>query len=152
MGINNLFVVGTGFMGSGILENAAQKGVNVVAYDAFKEQLEKSQNTLIQKMDRKISKGRMTEADKAAILDKIEYTPDLSRCKDAEIIIEAVSEKSALKISIMKEVEKYAKKDAVIATNTSSISITKIGSALKDPSRFLGMNRTAQNLRRNTNG
>jgi len=139
MNNNDLFVVGAGFMGSGIVENAAQKGVDVIVYDLFAEQLDKSRRSLAAKLDKKVKAEKMSEDEKKAIINKIKYTADISECRDADIIIEAVAEKSSIKMDIMREVDKYAREDAVIASNTSSISITKLGSALKDPARFIGM-------------
>lgn len=138
MAINKLFVVGAGFMGTGIAQSAAQNGIDAVAYDISKENLERSRESLTKTLDKRVKRNRISEADKKDILSLVHHTTDLGECKDADIVVEAVSENQDLKISILQDVEKAANPDATLATNTSSISITTIGSNLKDPSRFIG--------------
>ena len=118
MDVKKVFVIGAGFMGSGIVENVAAKGLEAVAYDISEQQRERSRKS---------------------VLDRIEYVSEISACKDADVVIEAVAENKDIKVSIMKEIEKYAKKEAVIASNTSSISITSLGSVFQNPERFIGM-------------
>lgn len=139
MNVKTIFVVGAGFMGSGIVENAATKGLDVVAFDISSAQLEKSGKGITKNLEKLVKKGKMEEADKNAALSRIEYVTDISKCSDADVIIEAVAENKEIKIGIMKELEQYAKEDAVIASNTSSISITTLGRVFKNPARFVGM-------------
>lgn len=126
-------------MGSGIVENAAVKGLNVTAYDISHPQLEKSMKTIESNLTKSVAKGKMTDAEKKAALSRISCTTHISDCKDADVIIEAVAENKDIKISIMKDLETHAKEDAVIASNTSSISITSLGNMFKNPERFVGM-------------
>ena len=139
MEIRNVFVVGAGFMGSGIVENAAVKGLEVISYDISDAQLEKSRAGIIKNLERSVAKGKMSESEKDAAISRISGTTDISKCSDADIIIEAVAENKDIKSGIMKELEKYAKKEAIIASNTSSISITALGHIFHDPGRFVGM-------------
>lgn len=139
MNIKKVFIVGAGFMGSGIAENVAQKDLLAVLYDISEKNIEKSRAGLEKKLDKRIKKGKITEEDKKGIISRIEYVTDIKECHDADVVIEAVSENRDLKISIMKEIDQHAKKEAIIASNTSSISITTLGSVFKDPSRFVGM-------------
>lgn len=139
MNVKKVFVVGAGFMGSGIVENVAAKGLEAVAYDISQVQLDKSRKGIVKNLDRQVSRGKLEEKEKEEILSRIRYVTDLALCSDADVIIEAVAENKAIKVSIMKELEKYAKEEAVIASNTSSISITALGREFKDPRRFIGM-------------
>lgn len=139
MNVKKVFVVGAGFMGSGIVENVAAKGLEAVVYDISKAQLEKSEKALIKSLDRQERKGKITAAEKEQTLSRVKYVTDITECKDADVIIEAVAENKDIKVSIMKEIEKHAREDAVVASNTSSISITTLGRVFKDPERFVGM-------------
>ncbi len=139
MDIKKVFVVGAGFMGSGIVENVAAKGLAVTAYDISQTQLEKSLSGIKGNLEKSVSKGKISEDEKEAALARISCTTDISQCSDADAIIEAVAENKDIKVSIMKDLEKYAKDDAIIASNTSSISITALGNIFKNPARFVGM-------------
>ena len=139
MNIEKLFVIGAGFMGSGIVENAAVKGLNVTVYDISQKQLDRSIGGITKNLEKSVAKGRMDAADKDAALSRIKCSTENTDCCDADAIIEAVSENRDIKVSIMKEIDKYAKEDAVIASNTSSISITSLGSVFRNPERFVGM-------------
>lgn len=139
MNIESVFVIGAGFMGTGIVENVATKGLDVTVYDISQAQLDKSIKTIVKNLDKAVAKGRMEEADRNASLARINCTTDIAACCTADAIIEAVAENKDIKTSIMRDVDKYAKENAIIASNTSSISITSLGSILKSPERFVGM-------------
>ncbi len=139
MDIKKAFVVGAGFMGSGIVENVAVKGLAVTAYDISQNQLDKSIAGIRKNLEKSVSKGKLSEDEKEAAIGRISCTTDISQCAEADAIIEAVAENKDIKVSIMKELEKYAKDDAIIASNTSSISITALGNIFKNPARFVGM-------------
>lgn len=139
MDIKKVFVVGAGFMGSGIVENVAVKGLAVTAYDISQNQLDKSIAGIRKNLEKSVSKGKISEDEKEAAIGRISCTTDISQCAEADAIIEAVAENKNIKVSIMKELEKYAKDDAIIASNTSSISITALGNIFKNPARFVGM-------------
>lgn len=139
MDIKKVFVVGAGFMGSGIVENVAVKGLAVTAYDISQNQLDKGIAGIRKNLEKSVSKGKLSEDEKEAAIGRISCTTDISQCAEADAIIEAVAENKDIKVSIMKELEKYAKDDAIIASNTSSISITALGNIFKNPARFVGM-------------
>ena len=139
MDIKKVFVVGAGFMGSGIVENVAVKGLAVTAYDISQNQLDKSIAGIRKNLEKSVSKGKLSEDEKEAAIGRISCTTDISQCAEADAIIEAVAENKDIKVSIMKDLEKYAKHDAIIASNTSSISITALGNIFKNPARFVGM-------------
>lgn len=139
MNVKKVFVVGAGFMGSGIVETVATKGLEAIAFDISKEQQEKSKKGILKNLDRQIKRGKLNDEEKEAILGRIHYVSEICECKEADVIIEAVAENKDIKVSIMKDVEKYAREDAIIASNTSSISITSLGSVFKNPERFVGM-------------
>lgn len=126
-------------MGSGIVENAAVKGLEAVAYDISQGQLEKSRAGIVKNLERQVAKGKLEASEKDAALGRIQFVSDLSLCNDSDIVIEAVAENKELKVGIMKEIEKYAKPEAIIASNTSSISITSLGRVFENPKRFVGM-------------
>ena len=126
-------------MGSGIVENVAVKGLAVTAYDISQDQLDKSIAGIRKNLEKSVSKGKLSEDEKEAAIGRISCTTDISQCAEADAIIEAVAENKDIKVSIMKELEKYAKDDAIIASNTSSISITALGNIFKNPARFVGM-------------
>ena len=102
MNIEKVFVIGAGFMGSGIVENAAVKGLNVTVYDISQAQLDKSVNNITRNLDKAVAKGRMEAADRDASLSRIHCTTDITTCCDADAIIEAVAENKDIKVSIMK--------------------------------------------------
>lgn len=134
-----IFIVGAGFMGTGIAQNAAVCGMTAAVYDVSEVQLEKSRATLTREIMKLIGKGKLTEEEGAAALSRVTFEKDIASCSDADVIIEAVSENKAIKEKIIADVDQYAREDAVIASNTSSISITTLGSCLKNPERFVGM-------------
>ena len=139
MAIQKIFIVGAGFMGTGIAENAATSGLQVITYDIADPALERSQRIIRKDFERRIDKGRMSREEADACMGRLSWTKDLSECGDADVIIEAVSENKDLKTKIIKDIEANAAEHAIIASNTSSISISYLGGLLKDPSRMVGM-------------
>lgn len=139
MSVSNLFIIGAGFMGMGIAQVAITNGINVKVNDVSEKRLEEGRKTVESMLQKNVKKGKMTEADMQKALAHLSLTTAISDCSDADFIIEAASENEKIKISIMEEVDKYAKSDAIISSNTSSISITTLASHLQDPSRFIGM-------------
>ena len=137
--VKKMFIIGAGFMGTGIAQNAAMKGLDVTVYDLSEAQLEKSRLSMEKEIGKLVARGKMTEEEARACMDKVSYTVKMKACADADVIIEAATENLEIKKSIIREVDKYAREDAVIASNTSSISITTLASCLDDPSRFIGM-------------
>lgn len=133
-----IFVIGSGAMGSGIAQTAAVAGYHVILNDISADQLKKAQENIAKLLERQVSKGKMSEADKNAALSRLEYADQLSRVNEADIIIEAASENMKIKKAIFSEISKHSREGALLATNTSSLSITEIASVVKDPSRFIG--------------
>ena len=134
-----LAVVGAGTMGNGIAQVAAVAGLNVVMIDVNETALSKGVSTLRANLGRLVDKEKLDSASRDSALTRIETSTDYQRLSTADIIIEAATENFDLKIRILKQIESVARADAIIASNTSSISITALGAVLADPARFIGM-------------
>ena len=132
-------VVGAGQMGSGIAQVAAQAGFNVIMRDIKDEFVERGLNVIKKNLERAVSKGKITEDDKNAIIGRIKGTTDMNDFKDADFVVEAAIEREDLKLQIFKELDEITRDDVILASNTSSISITKIASATKRPEKVIGM-------------
>uniref|UniRef100_A0A7J2TJX5 3-hydroxyacyl-CoA dehydrogenase family protein n=1 Tax=Archaeoglobus fulgidus TaxID=2234 RepID=A0A7J2TJX5_ARCFL len=133
-------IVGFGVMGSQIAQFFAQHGYEVVAVDSRKEALERGMESIVSGrfgIKKLVEKGKMSESEAEKVISRIKTSMSYSDLKECDLIIEAVYEDLDLKLKVFKELSSLC--DAVIASNTSSISITKLSSALKDPKRFLGM-------------
>ena len=138
MEISQIFVIGAGTMGNGIAQVAATSGYSVTLMDVIPEQLQRAQATIAKSVDRLVGKGMISEDQKAAAL-RIPMADDLEQARDADLIIEAASENPAIKLKIFAEVDRLARPEAILATNTSSISITKIAAATRRPEKVIGM-------------
>lgn len=139
MGIQQVGVVGAGQMGNGIAQVAASKNFKVVMTDVSDEALKKGLGTIESSLDRLIKKGSLAAEEKAKILSRIEISKDVSAHKNSDIVIEAVSENIDLKLKIFKELDAVCKTSAILCSNTSSISITKIAASTKRPTQVAGM-------------
>jgi 3-hydroxybutyryl-CoA dehydrogenase len=139
MSIQTIGIIGAGTMGSGIAQACAVVGVNSVIQDVSDEALERATRTVSGSLDRLIKKGTMTEADKAAAIARIRTTAKPEDFRDCDLIIEAATENQDLKVRILQNVDSIARPEAIIATNTSSISITRLAAATRRPDRFVGM-------------
>ena len=137
--INKVFVIGAGFMGSGIVENVAAKGLNVAVYDVNVVSLIKSETNIKKSLSKLVARGKITEEELEATMSRIKFVNDMEECTTYDLIIETATENKDTKISILQDVEKYVAPDAIISTNTSSISITALASKLRRPERFLGL-------------
>ena len=138
--IQNIAVIGAGTMGNGIAHVFAQNGFNVNLIDVSQSQLDKALAVISKNLDRQISKATITEEEKLLCLQNIITNTSLAEgVKNAELIIEAATENENLKLKIFKEMDEAANADCILATNTSSISITKIGAATKRPAKVIGM-------------
>ncbi len=138
--IKNISVIGAGTMGNGIAHLFAQHGFLVNLVDVDAAQLEKAIATISKNLDRQIAKGTLTEEQKISTLTNISIVNDVViGVKNAELIIEAATENIALKLTIFNKLDEVAPPDCILATNTSSISITKIAAATKRPSLVIGM-------------
>ena len=135
----NIAVIGSGTMGSGIAQVASQAGNRVKVFDKDPDALQKAEGSLDKVLDRLIEKGRIDEERKNEIQSNITYVDQLADLADAEFTIEAIVENLEVKQEVFQELESYQSKDAVIASNTSSLSIASIASCLDEPQRFLGV-------------
>jgi len=126
-------------MGSGIAQVAAQSGFSVRLYDISTQQLERARATISANLDRLVKKEKLTAADKDATLARIATATQLDGVAAADLVIEAASENEALKLELFAKLDALAKPEAILASNTSSISITKIAAATKNPARVIGM-------------
>jgi enoyl-CoA hydratase/3-hydroxyacyl-CoA dehydrogenase len=138
--INRITVLGAGVMGHNIAQIAAGAGYNVTIRDIAQEYIDGAKNRIEGRLKRNVKRGRMTEEAAQGLLDHLSYTLDLVEAvKDADLVVEAIPERLDLKKQVWAEVAAASSKDAVLATNTSSLSITEIAKAVSHPERFLGM-------------
>ena len=137
--MNKIVVIGGGTMGLDIAQVFAKKGMDVVVRDIKDEILDASKARLNKGLDKLVSKGKMDEAGKAALLGKITFTTDLNAAADADLVVEAAIENLEIKKSIFSELDKICKPEAILASNTSSISITAIAASTKRADKFIGM-------------
>lgn len=139
MTINKVGVVGAGQMGNGIAQVAAHFGYNVVMMDVSGAALEKGLATVAGSCDRLIKKGTMTEEFKKELLGRISTAQSIDGLKDCDIVVEAATENVDLKLKIFKELDEKVKAGALLVSNTSSISITKIAAVTSRPDKVAGM-------------
>jgi 3-hydroxybutyryl-CoA dehydrogenase len=132
-------VLGAGQMGNGIAHVFAQSGFDVTMIDISAEAIEKGKGTIASNLDRQIKKGTLQAADKDAILGRLKTATSTDAVSDATIVIEAVTENRDLKFRIFRDLDAKAPKGAILASNTSSISITEIGAQTKRPESVIGM-------------
>jgi 3-hydroxybutyryl-CoA dehydrogenase len=132
-------VVGSGTMGAGIAQVAARAGYSVVMRDVAEEFLERGLNTIDKSLQRDVDKDRLTAQEKGTIKARIKSTTDLSDLSDAFIVIEAATEDLAVKTEIFKTLDAVARPGAILASNTSSISITKLAAVTQRAERVIGM-------------
>lgn len=132
-------VIGAGQMGSGIAQVAAQNGFDVILNDINMEFVKKGISNIEKNLARSVEKGKLSELEKDAILGRIKGTDKLDDFKDADIVVEAATENVQLKLEIFKKLDAITRSNVILASNTSSISITKIGAATKRPDKVIGM-------------
>ena len=138
--MKNVTVIGSGTMGNGIAHVFAQNGFNVTLVDIAAPALEKALATISKNLDRQVAKGTLTEQDKQNTLGRITTQTDLKTgVASAELVVEAATENVDLKLRIFTDMDAHAPENAILATNTSSISITKIAAATKRPHQVIGM-------------
>ncbi len=138
--MKNITVIGAGTMGNGIAHVFAQAGFNVNLADVNAAQLEKALSTIAKNMDRQVAKGTISEDQKQAALANItSYMNIADAVQSAELVVEAATENVALKLQIFKEIDAAAPAGCILASNTSSISITKIASVTNRPDLVIGM-------------
>lgn len=138
--MKNIAVIGSGTMGNGIAHVFAQNGRNVQLIDISETALQNALSTIGKNLDRQIKKEFINEADKKDILDRITpITSLIAGVKNADLVVEAASENLGVKLDLFKTIDENAPETAILATNTSSISITKIASATSRPDKVIGM-------------
>ncbi|OJU24378.1 MAG: 3-hydroxybutyryl-CoA dehydrogenase [Sphingobacteriales bacterium 41-5] len=138
--IKNVSVIGAGTMGNGIAHLFAQHGYKVMLIDVNAGQLKKALETIGKNAGRQVSKGTLTAEDKTLLLQNIQTGTDVAKgVSAAELIVEAATENEALKLKIFEQMDAAAPPNCILATNTSSISITKIAAATKRPQQVIGM-------------
>jgi 3-hydroxybutyryl-CoA dehydrogenase len=139
MTIETLGVVGAGTMGNGIAQAAAVAGLRTILIDVSDAALGKGVAALTASLDRLVAKEKLDVATRDAALARIETSTDYGQLAAADLVVEAATENLDLKLRILKQIESVVRPDAIIASNTSSISITSLGAVLADPSRFIGL-------------
>jgi 3-hydroxybutyryl-CoA dehydrogenase len=138
--MKNISVIGSGTMGNGIAHVFAQSGYNVALIDISQDALDKAIGTIGKNLDRQVAKALLTEADKAATLSRIKtFTSTEEGLKSADLVVEAATENFEIKKKIFEAMDAHAPASAILSTNTSSISITKIAAATKRPDKVIGM-------------
>ncbi|MNK04160.1 putative 3-hydroxybutyryl-CoA dehydrogenase [compost metagenome] len=138
--MKNIAVIGSGTMGNGIAHTFAQFGYQVNLIDINAEALERAINTISKNLDRQVAKGTITEVDKSATLKNIlSFTDMQTGVANADLVVEAATENLDLKLKIFKELDAFAKPETILASNTSSISITKIASVTGRGDKVIGM-------------
>ncbi|MXY30833.1 MAG: 3-hydroxybutyryl-CoA dehydrogenase [Gammaproteobacteria bacterium] len=138
--MRRIAVIGSGTMGNGIAHVAALAGLEVVLYDIAEEALARGTANIARNMDRQLRSGRLEADEKTAALSRIQATDDLARAvSDVELAVEAVPEDASLKYRLFAELDRLAPPGAILASNTSSVSITTMGARTARPDRVIGM-------------
>jgi len=138
--MKKIVVVGAGTMGNGIAHVFAQSGYPVTLSDISKTALDKALSTISKNLDRQVFKGKLSEDEKSETISNIVTTTDLEKAvKDCDLVIEAATENETIKLEIFKSLDTYTGSDTILATNTSSISITKIAAVTSKPANVIGM-------------
>jgi 3-hydroxybutyryl-CoA dehydrogenase len=139
MAIKTIGVVGAGQMGSGIVQVAATFNFHVIMSDISEALMEKGKSSIAKSLDRMVQKERISSSQKKDILARVEGTIDMGKMEEADFIIEAATENEGLKLGIFRELDGICRKEIVLSSNTSSISITKIASATTRPEKVIGI-------------
>jgi 3-hydroxybutyryl-CoA dehydrogenase len=137
--IRTLAVIGAGTMGNGIAQIAATAGLDVILIDVSDAMVEKGLDAVARNLSRIMARGKMTEAEKDAAIRLIRGTTTFEELKPVDVVIEAVTENFELKVKILKQIDALVRAETIVASNTSSISITKLASVISRSDRFIGM-------------
>ncbi len=132
-------VIGSGTMGSGIVQIFAQSGFEVILKSSRESSLEKAVKTLDKSLSRLVKKEKITEDKKAEIMNRVTYTTDFNSLKDCDLVIEATVENMDIKKEVFAELDRVVKPEGILATNTSSLSITEIAASTSRPDKVIGM-------------
>ena len=139
MSINKVVVIGGGTMGLDIAQVFARSGKQVTVRDINDQLIQAAEARLNKGLDKLVSKGKMDEAKKAAILANVTFTTKLEDAADADLVVEAATENPAIKKQIFTDLDNICKPETILASNTSSLSLTEIGGATKRPEKVIGM-------------
>ena len=139
MDIQTIGIIGAGTMGNGIAHTAARSGFKVILHDIAESFLDRAVSTIAKNLEREVAKGRITANDKNAVLSRISVVTQNSALSEADFVIEAVIEDIETKLRVFEGMDRIARPGVILASNTSSISITKIASKTKRPDRVIGM-------------
>ena len=139
MSVRTLAVIGAGTMGSGIAQIAATAGLHVTLIDVSDPAVGKGLDAIARNLSRMVAKGKMAEAEKDAAIRLIRGTTSFEELKPVDLVIEAVTENFDLKMKILRQIDALVRAEAIVASNTSSISITKLASVISRSDRFIGM-------------
>jgi 3-hydroxybutyryl-CoA dehydrogenase len=137
--MTDIAIVGAGTMGAGIAESAAASGLSTLMIDVQEDALSRGRETIGKNLERRVRKGRISETERDEILGRISTATSLESCAGVPFIVEAVVEDLGVKQRVFSELDRLARKDAVLATNTSSLSVTRIASPTDHPERVVGM-------------
>ena len=137
--MEKIFVLGAGTMGAGIVQAFAQKGYEVIVRDIKDEFVERGLTGINKNLSKLVSKGKMTEETKEDILSRISGTTDMNLAEDCDLVVEAAIENMKIKKEIFAELDKICKPETILASNTSSLSITEVASATNRPEKVIGM-------------
>lgn len=138
-GIKTVAVLGAGTMGNGIAHVFARAGYQVILRDVEQRFLDRAMETIGKNLDREIKKGKLTEAEKPGVLARLKPVTDMSAIAAADFVVEAVPEKLEIKRAVLGEVDKLLRPEVILASNTSSISMTALAALTSRPDRFVGM-------------
>lgn len=139
MNLQNIGVIGAGTMGNGIAQVCALAGFNVTLLDISEGALQKALATVGKNLDRQVAKETLSTEQKTAALDKIRTSTDYSSLRDAQLVIEAATENLDLKLRVLQQIAAQVSAECVIASNTSSLSITQLAASVSQPERFIGL-------------
>ncbi|WP_047336245.1 3-hydroxybutyryl-CoA dehydrogenase [Pseudomonas protegens] len=139
MNLATIGVIGAGTMGNGIAQVCAQAGFDVTLLDIAQGALDKALATIGKNLDRQVSKGTLGEDDKLAALGRIRISTDYGVLNDAQLVIEAATENLDLKLKVLQQIAAQVSAECVIASNTSSLSITQLAASVSAPERFIGL-------------
>lgn len=139
MNLANIGVIGAGTMGNGIAQVCAQAGFTVTLLDIAQPALEKALATIGKNLDRQVTKGELSDGQKLATLERIRISTDYTTLKDVQLVIEAATENLELKLKVLQQIAAQVGPECVIASNTSSLSITQLAASVSAPERFIGL-------------
>jgi 3-hydroxybutyryl-CoA dehydrogenase len=139
MPVRTIGIIGAGTMGRGVAQVAATAGLDVVLVDVSEAALDEGVAAVLRDLDRLVANGKLSSTDKDAAVGRITRSVDYDALRPADLVIEAATENFALKAAILKRIDPLIRPDAIIATNTSSISITRLAAEVSRPERFIGM-------------